>query len=74
MLHPYDPCAMLDVCHQYYVEQNGSGTKVFKRRRIQCGYGIGNFIGCLGRGAAPFLKSVRKQLLKTGMGIASDFI
>lgn len=76
MLHPYDPYAQLEVYNQYYVEQVGSGTKVFKGRRIQRGYGsgIGSFIGSLTRGAAPFLKSVGKQLLKTGVGLASDVI
>lgn len=35
MLHPYHPYASLDVYRQYYTEQGGSPTKVFKGRRVE---------------------------------------
>lgn len=64
MLHPYDPYASFGVYHQYYTAQVGSGTEIFKGRQIQLGhgYGIGYLNGSLSRVAAPFFKSVGKQL------------
>lgn len=76
MLHPYDPYESLEIYRRNYTEQAGNGTKVFKGGRSQRGYGhgIGNFIGSITRRAVPFLKTVGKQLLESGIGLASDVI
>lgn len=73
-LHPYDPYASLDVYHQYYTEQVGSGNQDFRGERIQNGYGFGNSVGSLAGGAAPLLQSVGKPLLKTVISMAPDVI
>ena len=59
-------------------QRGGAPLPGFKGVGIQRGYGLGSMFRSLFRSAIPFLKSgakaVGKAALKTGMGVANDFI
>lgn len=62
----------------YYNDQHGNGLAVFRGVTTQRGHGIGGLLSGLLRGAAPLLKSgartIGKELLTSGVGIASDLL
>ena len=57
----------------YYINQAGSGG-VFVGGRGQLGHGIGSFFSGLFRQAAPYLKRIGGQVLKSGARVASDML
>lgn len=56
----------------YYLTQAGNGLPVFQGSRGQRGHGIGSVLGGLFRSALPVLKRIGGQLVRSGMGVASD--
>lgn len=60
----------------YYTHQVGHGLPVFEGPRTQRGSGLGGLLGGLFRSAVPLLKAGAKtlgrQFLRTGVGIAQD--
>ena len=61
---------------EYYLKQTGNGMPAFTGAQYQRGHGLGNMLRSLTKFALPMLKkgvrSVGKQVLKTGMNIAQD--
>lgn len=79
MLHPYDPNATAIIYLRYYREQSGRGIKVFKGKSLQRGYGRQDdlqdgegFFGDLLKKSMPIAATFGKNLLKSGVGLASD--
>ena len=62
----------------YYLHQVGNGLPFYSGVVHQRGYGLGNIFGSIFRTIFPFLKQgakkVGKELLKTGVSVASDVI
>ena len=62
----------------YYLQQAGSGIPAYAGVPSQRGHGLGSILGGLFRGALPLLKNigktVGKQLLKSGLEVASDVV
>ncbi len=62
----------------YYTRQAGGGLPYYTGAPLQRGYGLGGIFGSLFRTIFPFLKqgakTVGKELLKTGVSIASDVV
>jgi hypothetical protein len=63
---------------EYYSHQVGSGLPYYSGVPLQRGYGLGGIFGSLFRTIFPFIKqgakTVGKELLKTGVSIASDVV
>ena len=57
----------------YYINQVGTGGS-FQGSRSQLGSGFGSFISGLFRKAAPYLKRIGSQVLKSGARLASDVL
>ena len=62
----------------YYLQQVGHGLTAFAGVAVQRGHGLGSILSGLFRGALPILKNVGKavgkQLLKSGLEVASDVV
>ncbi len=60
----------------HYTRQLGRGHPVFQGSRTQKGFGLGNILGGLFRTAMPLFKqgakTLGRQALRTGLGIAQD--
>lgn len=60
----------------HYTRQVGRGYPVFRGAPTQKGFGLGNILGGLFRTAMPLLKqgakTLGRQALRTGLGIAQD--
>ena len=57
----------------YYVQQVGNGGS-FSGARSQIGSGFGSFFSGLFRKAAPYLKRIGSQVLRSGARLASDVL
>ena len=67
-----------NIYEDYYLQQAGSGMPVYSGVETQRGHGLGSILGGFMRSAVPLLKSVGKavgkQVLRSGMDVASDVI
>lgn len=61
---------------KYYSNQAGSGLPFYSGTRVQSGYGLGSILGGLLRSAVPLLKpalkSVGKEVARSGVGVIKD--
>lgn len=76
MIVPYHVDGSDRFYKNYYENQIGNGLSVFRGATVQKGHGIGGFFSSLLKGAMPLLKSgvksIGKELLSTGVGLARD--
>jgi hypothetical protein len=76
MKTPYVCCTK--PLEEYYLRQTGDGLPYYSGAPLQRGYGLGGIFGSIFRTIFPFLKqgakTVGKELMKTGVSIASDVV
>lgn len=59
---------------EYYNSQFGRGGGFYSGRVFQSGHGLGGALLGLMRSATPLLKTVGKNLLRAGVGVANDLM
>ena len=78
MRTPYYPDESKRYYKKYYEQQVGGNMDVFQGSTVQKGRGIGKFLKAALKATAPLLKTgaktVGKELMSTGVGLAKDAI
>lgn len=59
---------------RYYENQVGHGLGVFRGSPMQRGAGIRSFLSGVGKTLIPLAKSAGKELLSSGLNVASDML
>ena len=71
-------CCDVKAHENYYLHQVGHGMPYFSGAAYQKGYGLGGIFSSIAKSVLPLIKSeakaVGKQVLRSGVGFASDLL